>query len=384
MSRRAWLQALPALAATALGLAWQLLTVHYNYGGNLTALYCTGSARPLPPELAWEHIYIFRGSSGYDGEEYHYIAHDPLDENGIGRYVDTGARYRRILLPAMAYLAALGQQEWIDRAYFACNLVFLFLGSWFLARLLERRGRNTWWAILYLVVPATLISLDRLTVDLALGSLALGFTLYVESMDEGWRQRGKLFAILALVALCRDSGVLLTLAVMIPLAVRRRFRESLLWAMALMPALAWNVFVSWHVPEPMVVPKGRLFVPFSGWVEPFLHPPIYHLAAGWTLAVRAFDWLQLFGLLLAFVLGLRQWRKAKSDAVAAACFLWAAIGIFWPALWQLDPYATRLVSPLLLWQFLGGDRAPMAMVAPRGIIQLTPQVLGVARGLLAG
>ena len=30
--RRAWL---PALICVLLGLSWQLLTVHYNYGGNL-------------------------------------------------------------------------------------------------------------------------------------------------------------------------------------------------------------------------------------------------------------------------------------------------------------------------------------------------------------
>jgi hypothetical protein len=32
-----------ALLCGALGLSWQLLTVRFNYGGNLTALYCHGS-----------------------------------------------------------------------------------------------------------------------------------------------------------------------------------------------------------------------------------------------------------------------------------------------------------------------------------------------------
>jgi hypothetical protein len=29
------------LLCGALGLSWQLLTVHFNYGGNLTALFCS-------------------------------------------------------------------------------------------------------------------------------------------------------------------------------------------------------------------------------------------------------------------------------------------------------------------------------------------------------
>src|SRR5205085_1622723 len=48
-----------AVACTFTGLAWQLLTVHYNYKGNLTSLFCTGSSRPIPPLLFSENIYVF-------------------------------------------------------------------------------------------------------------------------------------------------------------------------------------------------------------------------------------------------------------------------------------------------------------------------------------
>jgi hypothetical protein len=39
------------LLCAALGLSWQLLTVHFNYGGNLTALFCHGSRRSRLPLL---------------------------------------------------------------------------------------------------------------------------------------------------------------------------------------------------------------------------------------------------------------------------------------------------------------------------------------------
>ena len=41
-----------AAGATLAVLAWQATTVHFNYGGNWTGLFCTGDYFPAPPELA--------------------------------------------------------------------------------------------------------------------------------------------------------------------------------------------------------------------------------------------------------------------------------------------------------------------------------------------
>ena len=115
-----------ALLCSALGLSWQLLTVHFNYGGNLTALFCHGSQYPVPPGLAFEHIYVFPDSGGYDGQSYHYMAHDPFDRSDIGRAVpDPSRRYPRILLPGIAHLLALGRPEWVDVSFLLSNLLFL-------------------------------------------------------------------------------------------------------------------------------------------------------------------------------------------------------------------------------------------------------------------
>src|SRR5258708_4449169 len=97
-----------ALAATAAALAWQAATVHFNYGGNWTALFCIGGKSPMPPPLlsgAW----IFPGSAGYDGQYYRLVAHDPWMRSGLSRFVDTPERYRGILLPAAPGLTPFGQ-----------------------------------------------------------------------------------------------------------------------------------------------------------------------------------------------------------------------------------------------------------------------------------
>src|SRR5437016_3992862 len=106
-----------ALLCTACLAAWQALTVHYSYGGNWTALFCTGSGLPTPPALNSEHIYLFPGP-GYDGQFFHYMAHDPLLRRHISASIDNPKlRCRRLLVPGLAYLLALGQDRYIDAAY---------------------------------------------------------------------------------------------------------------------------------------------------------------------------------------------------------------------------------------------------------------------------
>src|SRR6516165_6803840 len=96
------------ILALCLGFLWQCTTVYRNYGGDWTALFCIGSVTAVPPEL--HGGYRFQQSTGFDGQFYYIIALDPLFRRGLDHYVDwPGLRYRRILVPALAYAGALGQ-----------------------------------------------------------------------------------------------------------------------------------------------------------------------------------------------------------------------------------------------------------------------------------
>ncbi len=132
-----------ALVATAAALAWQMATVHFNYGGNWTALFCIGGKSPIPAELE-SGSWIFTGSAGYDGQYYRIVAHDPWMHNGWWRFLDSRIRYKRILLPAAAWLCALGQPRWIDGSYILLILVFVFAGTWFTAMWVALDGRPVW------------------------------------------------------------------------------------------------------------------------------------------------------------------------------------------------------------------------------------------------
>ena len=141
-------------ALLSVGLCWtaQALTVHYNYQGNWTALFQTGPRRPTPPALEFENIYKFEKTRGYDGQFYHYVAHDPLLTKRFSKHVDDPRlRWRRILVPGLAFLAAGGQQRLVDTAYLSVTLCFVFLGTYWLARYCCLHRTHPAWGLGFLV-----------------------------------------------------------------------------------------------------------------------------------------------------------------------------------------------------------------------------------------
>jgi hypothetical protein len=83
----------------------------------------------LPNDPVFAGTYIFPDDLGFDGQYYRIIAHDPFLRRGWTRHIDLPAmRYRRILVPMLAYFLAFGQQRYIDAGFFTAMQLFLFLG----------------------------------------------------------------------------------------------------------------------------------------------------------------------------------------------------------------------------------------------------------------
>ena len=240
--------------------------------------------------------------------------------------------------------------------------------------------------MLYLFVPATVISLDRLTVDLASTSLAVAFALFVYSGE-----RRKLYLVLALAPLCRETGFALAAACCWSCLSQKQLRSCLFWASTVLPAVAWIGFVRWKLgPAPAAAP-GAL-TPFRGLWEALIDPAHYSFSVAINAAVHAFDYLYMLGLILAFALALRYATKAANNPIFGACLLWALIGFALPRGSWVEAYGmSRVFSPLLLLQFVEGaagglmlSRLPLLLVSPRTWIQLLPQLEGVLRGMVAG
>jgi hypothetical protein len=383
-----------AILAALPALLWQASTVRFNYGGNWTALFCTGDRQKVPPQLA-AGTYLFMLSRGYDGQFYRYVAHDPLLGKGLWRFVDNPSiRYRRILVPGLAFLFAGGRAGFIDAAYLGVILLFVFLGSYWLSRYAAFHACHPAWGIGFIFVPATLISLNRLTVDVALVALCAGFAWYTKTGS-----RARVCLVLALAALTRETGLLLVAAASLDALWNRRLRQAALFAVMSSPTLLWFAYVSARAASfapasaPTVVPAWAFQYPVVGVVMKLFMPERYQYGPALNRMIQAVDVLALVGILLALGLviwSLRRWRfNQETWAALVFAVLTFAVGI--PNFWKdVNGYA-RPISPLLLFlglrAFSGGPLwvlAPSALVDLRIGILLGSQVHGVLRGILLG
>lgn len=368
-----------AACAVVLAFAFQALTVRYNYHGDWTALYCVGDRQPQPEEIP--PAYHFAGSWGYDGQFYRIIAHDPLNRRGLARYVDNpGYRYDRLLLPGLAWLLAFGDDARIDGAYIFCNLVFVFLGSWWLARFGTPYGwPPRWCALGFLAVPATMISLDRLTVDLAMAALCLGAIAARRNSLESW-------FILAAGALCRETGLLLIAAACFVELRERHWKNLMVTASAAGPAACWHFWVMTHLPP--VNAAYLSAVPLAGFIERLFHPPPYPFPFAISALATVLDYVSLAGVGLS-LWGLWAMRRRLADYPELILCALPVLFVANPDVWS-DAYAFgRAMSPFFLLIAARGAAngrwwmaAPLAMIDLRAGLQIGSQLLGIAKGLV--
>ncbi len=372
-ARRGRVCLVTALVCALSGFALQWLIVHGRYGGNWTALFCTGSAFPVPAALAGENVFVFRGSSGYDGQMYHYVAHDPLLRTEMWRHLDDARhRYRRILLPAVAFLLAGGRQEWIDWAYLSANLLFLYAGAWWLSRYLDLLGLDPRWAVLFVLTPAALISLERLTVDLAFTALCVGFALYM--------RLGREVAALALLVpacLCREMGLVLAGAGCVASLANRSVVKAAVWAAGAAPAALWYFYVSLRVPESVEIRLSRL-VPFRGMLRALREPVGYPFGDAVNVALGLLDRACVLALIAAFLSSLWLLRRNGLNWMRVAVVAWGLLAVCLTPGFYRDVYAAgRVFTPMLTYLVLdgygsaGGKAAvPLLVMMPRYAVQV--------------
>jgi len=369
-----------AFLAASAALLWQTATVQANYRGNWTALFCTGALQRVPPELKAEPIYTFPNSYGYDGQFYHYVAHDPFRQRDLYRYIDQpGLRYRRILVPLLAWALAGGRDNFIHFGFYAVVLSSILLGTYWLSAWARASGRHPAWGLLFLATPAVIISADRMLVDVALAALTVAF-LVLSRHAFSWR----LWLVLACAALTRETGLLLAAACCAAALRQGRLRTALLAVSAGLPCAAWYVFVRAHTHEFTYFPA---LIPFSSIVYAALHPTAYPARIPFIGAIQSCDFVALSGAVLALVLGAACWRFWLGSPAGFAALLFTALAAFVQRddLWI---HLGRVLSPLLVilvFECIRSGRvlllAPALLLLPRVLVQLGGQVLGVLRAV---
>jgi hypothetical protein len=357
-----------AALCTGLVLLWQFWAVDRKFADNWTALYYTGDYTQAPPALGDEDIYRFHGSAGFDGQFYHFIAHDPWMRQGSERYVDNPRlRWRRILLPALAWGFALGNGEFVDSAYFGWIAAFTFLGAYWLSLYCLRCGLTPWWGAAFALIPAVIISLERGTVDVALAALCCGFAVYAE---DSWL----VYPVLAAAPLARETGICLIAAYAAVQVWRRAWSRAALGATMALPFLAWTVYLNAHTVVDRTVFAS--YVPLAGLAERTLHPISYAAGSAWLAKAAALDYVAVLGIWAALILAVVQARATPIRAAAVA-FAGVAVFLAQPQAWGETYAFGRTMSPLLIFVALAGIErrwwwalTPMVMVLPRILFQI--------------
>ena len=356
-------------------------------------MFCTGQAAHLPAELQ-TGTNRFPNSRGYDGQMYREVAHDPFMSRGFQAYIDAPKlRYRRILVPGLAFVFAGGQQVWIDECYIAVTGIFVLLGVYWLSRWAVLNELHAAWGLAFLLVPATLISMDRMTVDGSLAALTVAFVYFVKT-----RSTVKLYAVLVLACLARETGGLLVAGCCLSELVLRRFSRAVLWITACVPALAWYWFLNAQaqVSADRATPRWFLQKFGPGLIGRLFDLPRYPLSHTLETIARSADAIALIGILCALIVTvvLLITRPLGPIPIAAGLFAVLAMALTSIRYWETCYSYSRVFSPLLvltaletvapkrsfhawLWGLL-----PTAFVDTRIGLQLGPQVIGVVRGLL--
>jgi hypothetical protein len=375
------------LAVVAAALAWWVFLIQGSRGGAWSSMFLTGAGTRIPEPLRGENIRVLPGSLGYDGQYYHFIAHDPWLTRGFLPSVDNPPlRWRRILVSALAWSLALGRDEWIDRAFYAVLFAFLFLGAWWLARYFEARGAPAWWGLAFLLAPAALITLDRIVTDLALTALAAGFLYYAQA-----GRRRMLWLVAAAAVLARENGAALAAGWVVWEASGRRFRQAFVFAAAVLPALAWGLYVAWRTPY-YGMPGWGVSIPPARLIASLRHPIEYPFPAPVTHFIQTFDYLAVAGSVAAIVWGVAALWRARGW-LRFVLGAWGLFGVLLTATASLDVFQdafshARLLSPLILLLAADGAArrrwaaaAPLLLTAPRIAMLLASQGLAIARGL---
>ena len=276
--------------AVALAGVWPVYRSLTNH--SFTAIIGAGENGPSTALLVREvPDLVATNNAGHDGQQFYAVARAPFDPVKSEPYLDTPAyRYRRIMMPAMAWVLAPHGGVRLIATLMVLGLLGVALGALGLSLL---PGAPWWLPAIVGVTPGVIAS-----TGLTLGdSLALGFTLaaFAATMH---RRPALAVAAVTLGTLTRETVVLAGLALALAPAVPRRWRA----AYVVVPG---GALLTWTLWESHAL--GRSIT--GGAADQFSLP-----LAGWTHATGT----DLFiGLLLAIVFVVGVVRTREHLAVCA-------------------------------------------------------------------
>lgn len=262
IARRIW----PVLGVLTVAVFLALLARFWHPVYGLTAFYQLDVPDEGAKIAAFRELPVFvhRDTGGYDGEYYAQIAHDPtLRAADLGPAMDDFPyRARRILAPALAWAAGLGQPQWIIHTYAFLNIAAWLALAVLLWRILAVDSSRGWVAWAGVLLAAGSVS----SVRLALTDL-LALLLIAAAVHAAERWRGRLaVALLAASALARETSLLALAGLWKAPWLSRKNVARLILAAA--PLAGWLAYIRWQV-GPGNPGFGNFTLPIAGLIEKY-------------------------------------------------------------------------------------------------------------------
>ena len=272
---RKWVEVLTPVVVVAAVLSAAIGSRLGAYDGNLTGFVQFGTEfadKTHPPSGA-----LVSSPTGYDGQFFYLQAHDPLllSDSTVARMTRAGAAFRmqRAAYPALAFLAAGGDDRELPLTLLAVNVVIVLGFTGWFAAWCRRRGRSTLWALALGLTPGVLLpTLRDLSDPLAIATVVAGILLWEQ------RRRAPAAALLTVAVLARETMIVAVVAVAIDAAVRawsgrgepgslrKVAREA--WPVVLVPAAAfvgWQIYIGIRHGSQVGGPNAE--IPFTNFVQ---------------------------------------------------------------------------------------------------------------------
>jgi hypothetical protein len=285
------------------------------------------------------------GTEGYDGQFIYYIARDS-DPATVAQHLDVPAyRYQRILLPLLAKVASIGQEDWLPWVIPLINIIAHIWAVFLLTKLLEIWKVNRWYALAYGLWVGALLGLR---LDLP-EPLAFSLVITAIWLDLKGKKVGSwLFFVLALFT--KETSIFFAAAQGLVYLASRRWKDALgLTLLAGIPFLVFHlwllkVFGSLGFGLGGAGSGGIEFIPFFGLWRVSEYSLTYFLAII-AIYVPAFVIPAIWGLYASA----KRWLSGSHEFITASLFLNAAIYPFLPRSLYIEPLGTfRLATGLVL------------------------------------
>lgn len=238
----------------------------FKFDKNITGFMVIGDYFKAP-QIWTSQTLIHKGSVGYDGQFYYYIAHDPFILGNSYNHIDFPAyRYQRIIYPLTAWLLSFGQPKLIPYMMVAVNLLGILLGTYFIILILKHYGRSPWYSLIYPSFWGFLLCLLRsLPEPLAITLVVMAVFFYLKG------QTVRQVLVLSLAALTQETTLLVTMAFLFYFLGRKDFRRSLSMLFPPLIYSGWQLYLHSRFQTFSFVGGTQNFgLPFWGIIQKFL------------------------------------------------------------------------------------------------------------------